>query len=283
MPCAVADLSGAAARFRVLAPLVDERVRRLLAAAESRAIGRGGISAVARATGVSRPVIRKGLAGLASPPAVDPGRIRRPGGGRKKAVDKDRALKTDLEALLESTTRGDPEAPLRWTCKRVRQLTAELRRARRQVSHQAVADLLHELGYSLQANRKTKAGAGHPGRNAQFEHLNGKVKWSLRRRQPVISVDTKKKELAGDFRNKGREWRRKGCPELVRVHDLVNPEPGRATPYGVYEPGRNNGWVGVGMDPDTAEFAVKAIRRRWPPMGRLLRVCLRLPVSTSRA
>lgn len=262
------DLSGIAARFRVLEPLVDERVRRLLAAAESRAIGRGGISAVARATGVSRPVIRKGLAELESPSAVDPGRIRRPGGGRKKAVDKDPALKTDLEALLESTTRGDPEAPLRWTCKSVRQLTAELRRARHQVSHQVVADLLHELGYSLQANRKTKEGGGHPDRNAQFEHLNGKVKWSLRRRQPVISVDTKKKELVGDFKNNGREWRRKGNPELVRVHDFVNPELGRATPYGVYDLGRNNGWVSVGMDHDTAEFAVETIRRWWRSMGR---------------
>ena len=181
---------------------------------------------------------------------------------------KDASLKTDLEALLESTTRGDPEAPLRWTCKSVRQLTAELKRMKHQVSHQVVADLLHELGYSLQANRKTKEGANHPDRNAQFEHLNGKVKWSLGRRQPVISVDTKKKELVGDFKNGGRELRPKGQPEPVRVHDFVDPDLGRATPYGIYDLGRNSGWVSVGMDHDTAEFAVETIRRWWRSMGR---------------
>jgi transposase len=250
-----------------LKPILDERARRLVAAAESQAIGKGGISSVSRATGISRPVIRQGIAELKDPASLVPGRVRRKGGGRKKAVDKDSSLKSDLQRLLESTTRGDPEAPLRWTCKSVRQLTAELTRMKPRVSHQVVADLLHALGYSLQANRKTREGTNHPDRNAQFEHLNGKVKWCLGRCQPVISVDTKKKELVGDFKNNGQEWRPKGEPEEVRVHDFVDPELGRATPYGVYDLGRNNGWVSVGMDHDTAEFAVETIRRWWRSMG----------------
>jgi transposase len=264
---AVADIAAIAARFDALKTLLDERSRRLVAAAESRAIGKGGISIVARATGISRPVIRQGIADLQDPTALPTGRVRREGGGRKRAADKDAGLKVDLESLLESTTRGDPQAALRWTCKSVRQLTAELKRLNHAVSHQVVADLLHELGYSLQANRKTKEGSRHPDRNAQFEHLNGKVKWSLGRHQPVISVDTKKKELVGDFKNGGRELRPKGQPELVRVHDFVDPELGRATPYGIYDLGRNSGWVSVGMDHDTAEFAVETIRRWWRTMG----------------
>jgi hypothetical protein len=263
----VADIDAIAARYRALTPFLDERTRRLIAAAESQTLGRGGISLVARATGISRPVIRQGIAELKDPESLVAGRVRRQGGGRKRAVDKDNSLKSDLEALLEATTRGDPQAPLRWTCKSVRQLTAELSRMKHQVSHQVVADLLHGLGYSLQANRKTKEGTNHPDRNAQFEHLNGKVKWSLQRRQPVISVDTKKKELVGDFKNNGRELRPKGEPERVRVHDFVDPELGRATPYGIYDLGRNSGWVSVGMDHDTAEFAVETIRRWWRSMG----------------
>jgi transposase len=263
----VVDTAAIAVRFKALTAVLDERTRRLVAAAESQAIGRGGISSVSRATGVSRPVIRQGIAELKDPALLAAGRVRRRGGGRKKATAKDTALKSDLENLLESTTRGDPEAPLRWTCRSVRQLAAELKRLKHQVSHQVVADLLHELGYSLQANRKTKEGSNHPDRNAQFEHLNGKVKWSLGRRQPVISVDTKKKELVGDFKNNGREWRPKGQPEEVRVHDFVDPELGRATPYGVYDLGRNTGWVSVGVDHDTAEFAVETIRRWWRSMG----------------
>jgi transposase len=264
----VADVASITARYEALKTLLDERSRRLVAAAESQAIGKGGISIVAKATGISRPVIRQGMADLKDSTALAPGRVRREGGGRKRAIDKDSSLKTDLESLLESTTRGDPEAALRWTCKSVRQLTAELRRMNHEVSHQVVADLLHELGYSLQANRKTKEGSSHPDRNAQFEHLNGKVKWSLGRHHPVISVDTKKKELVGDFKNGGREMRPKGQPELVRVHDFVDPELGRATPYGIYDLGRNSGWVSVGMDHDTAEFAVETIRRWWCTMGR---------------
>ena len=264
----MADIAAITARYDALKTLLDERSRRLVAAAESRAIGKGGISIVAKATGISRPVIRQGIADLQDPTALPAGRVRREGGGRKRAVDKDAGLKTDLESLLESTTRGDPQAALRWTCKSVRQLTAELKRMNHAVSHQVVADLLHELGYSLQANRKTKEGSRHPDRNAQFEHLNGKVKWSLGRHQPVISVDTKKKELVGDFKNGGRELRPKGQPELVRVHDFVDPELGRATPYGIYDLGRNRGWVSVGMDHDTAKFAVETIRRWWRTMGR---------------
>jgi transposase len=264
----VADISAIAARYEALTPVLDERTRRLLAAAESQAIGKGGISAVSQATGISRPVIRQGIAELKNPASLVSGRIRRKGGGRKKAIDKDASLKSDLQDLLESTTRGDPEAPLRWTCKSVRQLTAELTRMKHQISHQVVADLLHALGYSLQANSKTKEGADHPDRIAQFEHLNGKAKWCLGRRQPVISVDTKKKELVGDFKNNGRELRPKGQPELVRVHDFVDPELGRAAPYGIYDLGRNSGWVSVGVDHDTAEFAVETIRRWWRCMGR---------------
>ncbi len=265
---AVVDTAAISVRYNALKAVLDERSRRLLAAAESQAAGKGGISIVAKATGISRPVIRQGIADLKDPGALAPGRVRKAGGGRKRASDKDSSLKTDLESLLESTTRGDPEAALRWTCKSVRQLTAELNRMSHGVSHQVVADLLHELGYSLQANRKTKEGSSHPDRNAQFEHLNGKVKWSLRRHQPVISVDTKKKELVGDFKNGGREMRPKGQPEHVKVHDFVDPELGRATPYGIYDLGRNSGWVSVGMDHDTAEFAVETIRRWWRTMGR---------------
>jgi transposase len=264
----VADFAAIAARYGALKPVLDERTRRLLAAAESQVIGKGGISSVCRATGISRPVIRQGIAELKDHASLVPGRVRRKGGGRKKGVDKDASLRSDLQDLLESTTRGDPEAPLRWTCKSVRQLTAELTRMKHRVSHQVVADQLHALGYSLQANRKTKEGAEHPDRNAQFEHLNGKVKWCLGRRQPVISVDTKKKELVGEFKNNGQELRPKGKPELVRVHDFVDPELGRAAPYGIYDLGRNSGWVSVGMDHDTAEFAVETIRRWWRFMGR---------------
>ena len=264
---AVIDLAGITVRYKALESVLDERARRLLAAAESEAIGRGGISAVSKATGLMRPVIRQGIAELKEPGSSASGRIRREGGGRKKAVDKDGSLKSDLQSLLESTTRGDPESPLRWTCKSVRQLTAELKGMKHSVSHQVVADLLHALGYSLQSNRKTKEGSDHPDRNAQFEHLNGKVRWCLGRRQPVISVDTKKKELVGDFSNKGQEWRPKGDPEKVRVHDFVDKELGRATPYGIYDVGSNSGWVSVGMDHDTAEFAVETIRRWWRTMG----------------
>ena len=260
-------LAGIEARFKRLRGVLDERSRRLLVAAESEAMGERGISTVSKATGVSRQVIRQGIAELKESAGLPERRIRRSGGGRKSAVEVDPSLKTDLEELLESTTRGDPESPLRWTCRSVRNLEAELKSSGHSVSHQVVADLLHELEYSLQANRKTSEGASHPDRNAQFEYVNSKVKRYLNGKEPVISVDTKKKELIGDFKNGGKELRSKGDPEKVRVHDFLIPELGRANPYGIYDIGLNTGWVSVGVDHDTAEFAVESIRRWWRSMG----------------
>ena len=262
------DLGRIKQRFAALRGVLDERSRRLVVAAESKAIGRGGISAVSRATGVSRQVIRQGVAELKQPAVRPSGRIRRPGGGRKRIVRLDPTLKSDLEQLVEPATRGDPESPLRWTSKSVRKLAAELRRQGHQTSHRMVAELLRELGYSLQANQKSREGASHPDRNAQFEYLNRKMKRHLAAKQPVISVDTKKRELVGNFKNNGRELRAKGDPEKVRVHDFVIPELGRATPYGIYNLARNTGWVNVGVDHDTAVFAVESIRRWWRSMGR---------------
>ena len=256
-------------RFRLMQSVLDERLRRLIAAAEAKTIGFGGTALVARATGVSRRAILVGLRELTRRRrAGAPGRVRRPGGGRKKTVTKDPTLLRDLERLVEPVTRGDPESPLRWTCKSVRRLAAELCRTGHTVSHRLVADLLDELGYSLQANRKTREGARHPDRNAQFEHLNAQVRAQLAVRNPVISVDTKKKELVGNFKNGGRERRPTGHPEAVRVHDFILPELGRATPYGVYDLAHNVGWVSVGVDHDTASFAVETIRRWWYSMGR---------------
>jgi transposase len=260
-------LTGIEERFKRLRGVLDERSRRLLVAAESEAVGWRGISTVAKATGVSRQVIRQGITELKQSAVLPERRIRRSGGGRKSAVKLDPSLKSDLEELLESTTRGDPESPLRWTCRSVRNLEAELKNKGHAVSHQVVADLLHELDYSLQANRKTNEGASHPDRNAQFEYVNNKVKQYLGGKEPVISVDTKKKELIGDFKNTGKELRPKGDPEKVRVHDFLIPELGRANPYGIYDIGLNVGWVSVGVDHDTAEFAVESIRRWWRSMG----------------
>ena len=256
-----------------LRDVLDERSRRFVAAAESLAIGRGGIAAVTQATGVAGQVIRRGMEELRKaeeqpvPPPAD--RIRRPGGGRKRTVDMDKTLLRDLELLVDPTTRGDPESPLRWTCKSVRKLAAALKRKGHQTSHRMVAEMLQKLGYSLQANRKTKEGTGHPDRNAQFEHINRKVKEYLKGGDPVISVDTKKKELVGDFKNRGRERQPKGQPEQVRVHDfeIRQPDKGKVAPYGVYDMGRNEGWVSVGVDHDTAAFAVESIRRWWRQMG----------------
>jgi transposase len=264
----VTALSGIKKRFGALSRLLDERSRRLVAAAESLAFDRGGISAVSRATGVSRPVIRQGIAELKNPQTTWRGRVRRPGGGRKRIADRDTAVVRDLEQLVEPVTRGDPESPLRWTCKSVRRLAEELKQQGHVISYPVVAELLRELGYSLQANRKSKEGNSHPDRNAQFEYINRKVKRFLANKQPVVSVDTKKKELVGNFKNDGRELRPKGEPEQVRVHDFLLPELGRATPYGVYDLARNTGWVSVGLDHDTAAFAVASIRRWWQSMGR---------------
>jgi transposase len=257
-------------RFTSLEPFLDERLRRLHAAAEAKAVGYGGVSAVARATGVSRRAIAIGLQELAEPAAASVTRIRQPGGGRKRTAAKDATLLHDLEQLVEPASRGDPESPLRWTCKSVRKLADELNRQGHQVSHRLVAELLQELGFSLQANRKTREGASHPDRNAQFEHINAQVQAYQSAGQPVISVDTKKKELIGDFKNGGRELRPQGDPETVRVHDFVIPELGKATPYGVYDVTHNLGWVNVGIDHDTASFAVESIRRWWQLMGQPL-------------
>ena len=254
-------------RFEKLAPFLDERMRRLVAASESLAIGFGGTSQVSRQTGVSRRAIIRGIKELDEAPSVQGGRVRRPGGGRKRTVDKDASLKTDLERLVDPVTRGDPESPLRWTCKSVRKLAEELNRLGHQTSHRMVAELLHELGYSLQANRKTLEGSSHADRDQQFQHINQYVTEFLQQQQPVISVDTKKKELVGNFKNHGAELRPKGDPEPVRVHDFVIPELGRAAPYGVYDLANNSGWVSVGVDHDTSAFAVETIRRWWYRMG----------------
>lgn len=258
-------------RYQAIASVVDERVRRLTLGAEALAMGRGGQAAVARATGASRGTIRQGMRELGEVNGGgEKGRIRRPGGGRKRTVELDPGLREDLERLVEPTSRGDPESPLRWTTKSVRNLADELRQQGHKTSHRMVAELLHELGYSLQANRKTLEGSAHPDRNAQFEHLNRAVQLQLSLGEPVISVDTKKKELVGPFKNGGRELRPKGSPEQVRVHDFLIPELGRVSPYGVYDIGRNEGWVSVGTDHDTASFAVEGIRRWWRSMGQPL-------------
>ncbi|MGH2459904.1 MAG: ISAzo13 family transposase [Chloroflexota bacterium] len=254
-------------RFEVLAPSLDERMRRLVAAAEAVAIGWGGVSRVSQATGVSRRVISQGIKELQEPKAGLAGRIRRPGGGRKRTVEHDPTVLADLERLVEPLSRGDSESPLRWTCQSLHRLAEELNRQGHPTSHRMVGDLLRTLGYRLQANPKTWEGGNHPDRNAQFEHLNGTVAAYLAAGDPVISVDTKKKELVGDFKNGGRELRPKGDPEPVRGHDVVIPELGRANPYGVYDLAQNAGWVSVGTDHDTASFAVESIRRWWQSMG----------------
>jgi transposase len=259
-------------RYQLLAPLLDERRLRLYVGAEALALGYGGTAVVSQATGVSRPTITAGCqellaAGEIQPPPDASGRTRKPGGGRKRTVEADKTLRTDLESLIEPVTRGDPESPLRWTSKSVRKLADELKRMGHQTSHRMVAALLQEMGYSLQANRKTLEGSTHPDRDAQFEHIHRKVKTFQASDHPVISVDTKKKELVGDFKNQGRELRPKGAPERVRVHDFEIPELGKVAPYGVYDQTQNNGWVNVGTDHDTAAFAVASIRRWWNTMG----------------
>lgn len=255
-------------KYTALEPELTERSRRLWAATEARALGHGGIALVERATGVSRSTISRGLRELESGEVLGPERTRRRGGGRKRATEKDPTLLPDLESLVEPTASGDPDSPLRWTSKSVRKLADELTTMGHEVSHKLVADLLHELRYSLQANRKTREGSHHPDRDAQFGYINDMVARFQDEGQPVISVDTKKKELIGDFKNPGREWRPKGSPERVRVHDFLIPEQGKAIPYGVYDLTRNQGWVSVGVTHDTASFAVNAIRSWWKHMGR---------------
>jgi hypothetical protein len=260
------------AKFEALKPVMNERTRRLWAATEARAMGRGGITSVSQATGISHATIRAGLSQLARPPEPDDlrtttGRVRRPGGGRKPLTHHDPGLMAALESLVEPLTRGDPRSPLRWTCKSTAKLAAELNARGHAVSPRTINTLLARLGYSLQSSRKTREGGSHPDRNAQFEHINAKAESFQRSGQPVVSVDTKKKELVGDFKNAGREWQPKGQPEEVRVHDFLDPKLGKAIPYGVYDLAANLGWVSVGVDHDTAEFAVATLRRWWQQVG----------------
>jgi Rhodopirellula transposase DDE domain len=262
----VIDIEPIRERFSAVAPFLDERGRRLVAAAEAFAAGYGGIAAVAIATGVAPSTIGRGLKELAQDEPSE--RIRRPGAGRKRTVSKDPTLLPDLEVLVEPTTRGDPESPLRWTCKSLRRLAQVLQAQGHAVSRTLVGHLLNEAGYSLQGNRKTTEGDSHPDRDAQFGYINTQVTTALAEQQPVISVDTKKKELVGDFRNNGREYRPQGNPEEVRVHDFLIKELGRAVPYGVYDLAANSGWVSVGVDHDTAAFAVNSIRQWWLTVGR---------------
>ncbi len=262
------DVKLCRAKYRALAPALTERSRRIWAATEARAAGRGGITGVARATGIAYATIQRGLHELTAKRPLPSGRIRRPGGGRKKTRDKDPTLLADLEGLVEPTASGHPMSPLRWTSRSVRHLTAALQRMGHAVSRQLVAELLAAAGYSLQANRKTREGANHPDRDAQFRYINQHVRRFQRATQPVISVDTKKKELVGDFKNAGRQWRPNGQPVPVRVHDFLIPARGKAIPYGVYDLTRNAGWVSVGIDHDTATFAVRTIGRWWQKMGR---------------
>jgi len=263
----VVDEVAIGAKFRALAGELNERQRRLWAASEARAAGRGGIAATARATGISVPTIRKGIAELESGEHLEAGRVRRRGGGRHALTDVDATLLEDLERLVEAGRRGDPESLLIWTSRSVRHLAAALREQGHTVHFTTVAKLLGLLGYSLQANVKTREGSSHPDRDAQFEHINTVAKAALAAGQPVISVDTKKKELVGDFKNAGREWRPKGEPELVRVHDFKDKQLGKAIPYGVYDIAANQGWVNVGIDHDTAQFAVNSIRSWWQHLG----------------
>ena len=254
-------------KFRALAGELNERQRRLWAASEARAAGRGGIAATSRATGISVPTIRKGIAELESGERLDAGRVRKPGGGRRSLTELDPTLLEDLERLVEADRRGDPESLLLWTSKSVRHLAAALREQGHTVHFTTVAKLLGLLGYSLQANVKTREGASHPDRDAQFEHIDAVARAAIVAGEPVISVDTKKKELVGDFKNGGREWRPKGEPELVRVHDFKDKQLGKAIPYGVYDLAANQGWVSVGIDHDTAQFAVNSIRSWWRHLG----------------
>ena len=263
-------------KFAAIESLLNERTRRRWAAVEARALGRGGIARVAEATGLSRATISAGLQELAAGPQDDDaaGRLRGPGAGRKALAEHDADLVAALERLVDPATRGDPTGPLRWTCSSAARLSRELQEAGHRVSERSVNRLLHALGYSLQANRKTLEGKQHPDRDAQFNHMNRRVRAFQRRRQPVVSVDTKKKELVGPFENAGRAWRPRGHPEPVRVHDFPDKTLGKAIPYGVYDLTHDAGWVSVGVDHDTASFAVETLRRWWRRMG-----CVSYPVA----
>ena len=260
-----------AEKFGRLRAHLNEAGLRLWAASEALSLGYGGVSEVSRVTGLSRTTIHAGMAELKRPAAELPeGRERRSGGGRKPLVQKDPGLRDALNRLVDPVTRGDPESGLRWTCKSTTKLARELTKGGHSVSQRTVCDLLAQAGYSLQSVRKTREGSQHPDRDAQFHHLNAQVQAAIKAGQPVISVDTKKKELVGDFKNAGQEWQKKRSPVEVRVHDFVDPALGKAAPYGVYDLAANQGWVCVGIDLETAEFAVECIRRWWKQMGKPL-------------
>ncbi len=256
-----------AKRHQILSPLLDEKSRRLLTAAESRVIGHGGIGIVSKSTGVSRTTISTGLKELNNPDLIDNSRIRKKGGGRKKSVEKLPAIEEELEKLIEPALRGEPDSPLMWTSKSLRKLSAELKLKGFNVSHKLVGEILKEKGFSLQANRKTDEGKSHPDRNAQFEYIHLRVKEFQENSQPVISVDAKKKELVGNFKNNGKEWHKEKKPDKVKVYDFLSDAEGKAIPYGVYDLSQNKGWVSVGIDHDTAEFAVETIKKWWVKMG----------------
>lgn len=257
-------------KFESLKSILNERARRLWAASEARELGWGGIAVVQTATGISHSTIRKGIRQLTEQSKSEPlpvDRSRRKGGGRKGILHYDPEIAEALESLIDPVTRGDPESPLRWTCKSTRRLADELTEKQHQISPRKVAELLHQLGYSLQANRKTREGINHPDRNAQFEYIYESVRKFHRSGQPVVSVDTKKKELIGDFSNVGKEYRKKGFPVETRMHDFPDKQLGKAIPYGVYDMESDEGWVSIGLNHDTAQFAANSILRWWQQMG----------------
>jgi hypothetical protein len=255
------------AKYEALAGVMDERVRRRWAATEALVLGHGGITAVSCATGLAHNTIAAGIAELRAPSPPDDGRVRRPGAGRKPLSTTDPGLLDALDHLIDPVSRGDPTSPLRWTCKSTRNLANELTRQGHRVGSRTVAGLLYKMGYSLQANRKVREGTSHPDRNAQFDHISKRVRAAQQKGQPAISVDTKKKELVGDFKNAGQEWQPAGQPEEVRAKDFPDKQLGKGIPYGVYDMTNNQGWVSVGIDHDTAEFAVATIHRWWEHMG----------------
>lgn len=255
-------------KFELMTPLLNERSLRQFAAVEAKTIGRGGISQVSEASGLNRNTISRGIKELKNKKKLDPSRIRKDGAGRKKAIEKDITLEKDLAKIINPHTRGDPESPLRWTTKSLRNITKQLKKKKHKISHTLIADILHEMKYSLQANSKTKEGKNHPDRNKQFEYISKKAQYQLEKGEPIISIDAKKKELIGDFKNGGREWRPKGTPEEVRVYDFIIKELGKVCPYGVYDLALNKGWINLGISSDTAQFAVESIRQWWRKHGK---------------
>ncbi len=262
------QLRDARKRYRDIAAVLNEESRRRFLALEAKALGHGGVSAMARISGLARSTIYRGVSDIRDKASAPPGRVRKPGAGRKSNASKDRTLVADLKRLVEPATRGDPMQPLLWTSRSLRNLARALARQGHQACHTLVGELLQTMGYRLQANSKRREGGQHIDRDAQFQYINTQAVAFLAAHEPIISVDTKKKELVGNFKNNGREWRPKGKPEPVNVHDFVDPKLSRAVPYGVYDIANNAGWVSVGTDHDTASFAVNAIRRWWRTMGR---------------